>query len=511
MNAKYIYIIVSILLLTNSCTSKFDDYNTNDDAATKVTPAMLSTYLILDITQIGGAKYSLYHKMLDKSIAWSEGSAESYQYNDLGRISFNSIYANFTNCEKMIQAAGTSPEGIQNSYKGLYKFVKAYQLFNLSMQVGDIPYSDSNKGEEGNIKPKYDTQKKVMTQILNDLDEAEQLFSIGTDFGGDPILKGSPSKWRKIIKAFQLKVLVNLSKKENDADLRIKERFSSIAASTYLMSSNNDNFQLTYSDIAGQQYPLYHNDHVQYLMISNTLVDPLKKYNDYRLFYYATPAEYQLKAGYKADDYEAYIGIDPSAVQSENNVLHGEGKFSGPNERYLRPEGEPIMRISYMEQNFILAEGALRGWLNKEKADEYYKKGIRASMEFIAKYTPNKSEYHHNRPIEDNYISQYLIQPSIQLNGDFNHDLELILLQKYLASYLQHPNYDSFYDNRRTGYPKLPINPNSNLNTDRNRLPIRWLYPQAELDYNKENIEEAIKRQYNGNDDTNQTMWMIQE
>ena len=512
MNLKYIIMLVIAIgntVIITSCTGKFDEYNTDDNATTKVTPAMLATKLILNMTQLGRAKTFVYDNMLNKQIAWSEGAGESDQYNKLGRVSFDT-YTNFTNCQKMLREAESSSIEIQNSYRALAKFVKAYELFYLSMQVGDIPYSDSNAGEQGNIKPKYDTQKEVMIQILNDLEEAQSLFAHGQTFEGDPIFKGSPEKWKKVVVAFELKVLINLSRKEADADLKVKQRFALLSSSGDLMTSSDDNLQLVYSNTAGQLYPLYQNDHIQYLMISTTITDPLKRFKDYRLFYYADPAEYQIKNGLTPLDWEAYMGIDPSAIQIDNNVLHGEGKFSGSNQRYLQPEGEPLMRISYMEQNFILAEGALRGWIDYGKAVEYYQKGIRASMEFVAKYTSDKVEFHHGHRITSDYINEYLNQPLTQLSGDFSHDLELILLQKYLGSYLQHPNNESFYDNRRTGYPVLPVNPKSNMNTIADRLPIRWMYPQAELDYNRDNVQEAINRQYGGNDDFNQVMWILQ-
>lgn len=91
----------------------------------------------------------------------------------------------------------------------------------------------------------------------------------------------------------ELKVLINLSKKENDQDLNIKQRFAEIAVSSDLLTSNDDNFQLVYSNTAGQLYPLYQNNHAQYLMISSTIIDPMKEFKDYRMFYYTNPADYQ--------------------------------------------------------------------------------------------------------------------------------------------------------------------------------------------------------------------------
>lgn len=35
-------------------------------------------------------------------------------------------------------------------------------------------------------------------------------------------------------------------------------------------------------------------------------------------------------------------------------------------------------------------------------------------------------------------------------------------------------------------------------------------YPTTEFDYNKENVEEAIQRQFAGDDDVNAIMWLLQ-
>lgn len=501
----------TLLLLTASATilascNKFDDLNTNPDAATKVTAPMLATKLILNITQQGSAKNFVYHSMLSKQIAWSENASDE-QYNLFGRTDFDG-YTILTNCQKMVDAAN---EGDKDSYAALAKFMKAYKLFYKSLEVGDIPYSDALKGEESVQKPKYDTQKEVMRQVLEDLEEAYTLFSSGSDFDGDPIFGGDTENWKKTVVAFELKVLTHLCKKDTDADLKVKERFARLVSSGSLMTSNADNFQLVYSNKAGQLYPFYYtqNKHSDYLMMSSVIIDNLKKFNDYRMFYYASPAKAQTDKGIKDSEWDAYLSIDPSDSYSNISVLYGKGEFCLANLRYTRvPEGEPLMRLSYAEQNFILAEGAVRGWIS-EDASTYYKKGIEASMNFIADNTPDKEEYTHGRTITQEYIQEYLAQPVIQLSGDKEKDLEMILLQRYLASFLQHP-YDAYYDYRRTGYPVLPINPNTNLNTEKNKIPTRWMYPEAEFSYNPDNANEAVQRQYNGSDDVNKLMWILQ-
>lgn len=251
----------AIGMSTVSCTGKFDDYNTDDNATTKVTPGMIATQLILNITDIGGSKYSIYHSMLQKQVVWCEGAQEDNQYNMLSRVGFGD-YTDFTNCQKMILEAASQTEAVQNSYKGLAKFLKAYRLYGITMKLGDIPYSDSNAAEGGNFTPKYDTQHDVFAHILEDLESAESLFASGAKFEGDPIYSGDPAKWRKACNAFELKVLMNMQQvadQSDAADLNVKSRFARIASSGNIFAGNDDNFMLVFSDAAGQQYPLYNN------------------------------------------------------------------------------------------------------------------------------------------------------------------------------------------------------------------------------------------------------------
>ena len=37
----------------------------------------------------------------------------------------------------------------EDSYLALAKFIRAYTFYNLTMSVGDIPYSEAGKGESG--------------------------------------------------------------------------------------------------------------------------------------------------------------------------------------------------------------------------------------------------------------------------------------------------------------------------------------------------------------------------
>ena len=504
-----ISLVLVILLVFSGC-ENFEDMNTNPDLSIKVTPDMLATTLILDITrgELSSTKGFMRPFMLDKYLIWSEFIDQDELLNRLGRNSFYS-YTVLTNADKMVSVATDygSPE-LLNSYKALRYFIRAWKLFHLTMEVGDIPYSEAFQAEEtGNINPPYDTQEKVIKGILTELEEADKLFSIGANFSGDPVYGGDATKWRKAVNAFHLNVLIQLSKRVDDSTLDVPGRFKRLFESNPLISDNSENFQLAYSNATGETYPFAKpNPFSIYPIISTTLMDTLIQLKDYRLFYYASPSPVRISNGVSQSSFDAYNGIDPVLSYSEAGVLVGTNDYSLINERYFLSTGEPIAMLSFAQLNFNLAEAAARGWISAE-AETYYNKGIRAAFNFVAKNTLDDAKYHHNMKITDDYIDQYIASAPVKFRSADDR-IKQILIQKYISTFLQIPR-SAFYDHRRTGFPVLPFDPATNLNDPSDKFPVRWMYPQVELDYNTDNVKEAINRQFGGNDDNNGIMWLL--
>lgn len=507
------FIPIAVFSLVYGCTKKFDEINMNPDKSTKSNPAWLATGMLTSITSgsIDNTKSFMQPFMLAKYILWTENQ-EGYQYNRIGRASFARL-AVLRNVPIMNEYAHSESAGLQNSYRAFGHFVRAWQFFQVTMQLGDIPYSEAVKGEsEGKIKPGYDSQKTVFLGILNELDSANTLFEKGENFSGDFVYKGSTDKWQRLVNSFQLHVLMQLYKKTDDADLQVVKRFKDVA-SRPLMRNYLDNFAVTYVNAAGYAYP-WSNTPVQinsftiYPMVGATLIQPLKENHDRRLFYYAEPAESQLAAGKKASDWEAYLGIDAAEPIATTKVLHATGKFSDVNHRYAQMyNAEPVGLFNYWDCQFLLAEGALRGWINGTPAQDYYEEGVKASMEFLMNYAPDS--YAHGMAITPQYIGQFL--SSIALSGSNENQLRQIITQKYIANFLQDVDKFAWFEQRRTGYPAFTLNPETNLNIPETSFPKRWLYPSDELNYNSDNVAEAIKRQYNGDDSVNMLMWILKD
>jgi hypothetical protein len=501
--------VLCCLILTNC---SFDEVNTNPDAPITATPAMLAAGQIGNmLIKASDGKWFFGDHMVSKHISWGEGLMEDNQYNNFGRAGFGA-YSDLTNAKRMVEIAD---ENSKNAYTGLFLFIKAQRLFELTLSLGDIPYSDALQALEGVTKPKYDTQKDVFIQLLDDLDQAYTHFNnANADFEGDIThFNGNINKWKQAVSVLQLKILINLSKKENDTDLNVKSKFASIVNNQQLMTSNDDNLQLTYGTMASNQYPMYvlgGNRNSMYPDMTNTVMDPLKQYQDYRLFALAEPCKAKIEAGVPENEWDAYGSVDPSMKYTEEIIpLRGSGNVSLINNRFFEIQsGQPCIKHGFAEMNFILAEARLRGWISTGDANTYYLNGIRASLQFTAQHTP--TQYAHGRPITNDWIETFLQQPDLQLTGNelSQENLNKIITQKYVDAFM-HDTYNSYYEYRRTGFPVLPVNPETNRNTVPDKMPLRWMYSNDEYNYNRDNVQEAVQRQFNGNDDVNETMWIL--
>ena len=509
MNINNIILGGLSLLLLVGC-DDFETVNTNPNASTTVTSAMLATGLLRNISTMnsGNDKNFIRDELLAKSLSWTEAQDIDLAFNLLGRGSFSTM-SDLRNCEKMIEFAAT--DELKNSYTAFSHFVRVYTFFDLTLRMGDIPYSEALKGESEEIYfPAYDSQRAVFLGMLNELDEADRLFAAGAKFEGDYIYNGDVTKWRKAVNVLQLKLLLNLYRKIDDAELNVKGRIQDILSNRPIFESEADNFQIVFSNKAGQKYPFFKeiNSFTNNDRMTNILIDKLKELKDYRLFYYAKPTPNAEAASMDVSDWNAYGGVDPTLPEADILDFVSQGNVSQLNDRYEElAEGEPVFLLSYQEMNFILAEMALRGFIN-QSPEHYYQEGIRSAMRFVAKNTPDNATYHHNRKLTDDYIDSYLSSKDVALAANFEGQLKQIIWQKYIMLFLQTP-YTAFYEYRRTGVPEFPINPKSNRNTPTDKMPLRWMYPSEELDYNMDNVSQAISSQYGGSDDYMGIMWIL--
>jgi len=105
------------------------------------------------------------------------------------------------------------------------------------------------------------------------------------------------------------------------------------------------------------------------------------------------------------------------------------------------------------------------------KAQDALQEGVRASIKKIT-----------GTATTDATIDAYIVR-NATLTGDYNSDLQKIMIQKYIAMF---SSIESWTDYRRTGIPQLVPNVNGDHNQNPGgAIPRRFNYPQTERLYNQ--------------------------
>lgn len=468
-----------LLLLVSAC-KKHEYYQVNPNLPSVATPALLltniaaSTFNLWPMDAAFAGRHMTYYERPNVYINynWSTGSFGAYDI--LRQV-------------KKMEELATGEIG--NNYKGLAKFFRAYHFTSLTETFGDIPYTDALKATDGNVKPKYDAQKDVYIGVLNELEEANALLDPANGvIEGDVIYGGNATKWKKLVNAFRLRVLIHLSKKESDATLNVKGQFQSILSNPAkypLMTSSLDNGQLIYNTTAvSNYYPLYQNNSIPSLAaLEKGFVNLLKSRSDPRLFKIAQPIP-----GQPAGVFSSYDGVDAGLTVSDQvDASQFASKIAI---RYIEdPVNEPMILMGYGEQEFLIAEGIARGWATGVP-ETHYQNGIIASMNFYGVAAAD--------------IQTYLARPDVVYNPA--NAIPMIITQKYLSFFLN-TQWEAFFEQRRTGIPALSTGPGTQ---NGGQVPKRWTYPQSEFSYNAENVQSAVQTQFAGNDDINKVLWVLQ-
>ena len=488
MKKSVIIFYLSILVgLLSSC-QKFSYYQQNPNEPTEASPNLLLTnieqqaFAAVDREATLASRYMIYNQSVDLN-----------QYYGWQRASFDG-YDNLRQVAKMEEEA----KRVNNSnYTALGLFFQSYYIIQLTQTFGDVPYSEALKGNNGVFTPTYDTQEDIYLKVLNDLQSANNILSPANGpITGDVVYNGNIQQWKKAINSLALRVLMSLSIKTADSKLDVINRFKKIVdnpAQYPIFTSNTDNAALTYQDLAGNYYPYYNDNSMKTdWYMDSSFVHILKNLKDPRLFVYAD--KMPSAANLPDNDFDAYGGGIGSAPLADNTQMIVKGKLSPINHRYYDdPVNEPSIAIGYPEVEFILAEAVQRGWISGD-ANIYYKKGIRASLEF--------SDYQNT--YSSSTIDTYVNGAAVQLQS--GQELKQILTQKYIALFMN-SGWEPFYNQRRTGIPVFETSGAGILNNG--KIPKRWMYPESEYNQNKTNVEAAISRQYPEGDNINGVMWLL--
>lgn len=484
-------IFIAGLVVLTSCESDLDKINENPNDQASVDPKYLLTYVSSDAFQVNGDNMYASRMMIG-----TDGE-NTYQYMKWNDASFDAYTKGLLNTEKMMQEA----EKINNkNYQAIGKFYRAFYFFNLSLKFGSIPYSEAVKGESGITQPKYDSQETVMTGILSELKDANNLINTSDKIEGDIIYNGDAAKWKKLINSFRLKILITLSKKTTVGNYSVATEFASIAGSQPLLTSITDNGELKFADAADSRYTMFNNSgYGSSLYMANYFINLFKERQDPRLFTFAAQTTGAKEAGKPITDFTGYNGGNPTSPYSDNAALITAKNISKVNDRFYKDAtNEPSSVLSYSELEFILAEAAARGWISGS-AKTHYDNAIKANFTFYQTYVKNPGQY-----FSGFNVNTYLATPLVvyDTSAPLSAQLEKIMTQKYMTMFHQ-SQWTSYYDYLRTGFPNYPLQTGISA-------PFRFRYPQSEYNYNNTNLQAALASQYGGSDNINAKPWWLQ-
>lgn len=340
--------------------------------------------------------------------------------------------------------------------------LKAYFYWHITDRWGDVPYSEALQGEE-NFTPVYDTQEAIYNSLFELLDEADGLIDESSALQSDLIYGGNMAQWKKLGNTVRMLMALRLS--EVDADKGAEEFNNALEAG--IMESNDDNF--AYSHLEDSNNQNYWHERIEvdgdeWWALTETLVDIMEPVDDPRLPVYADPAR-------TSGEYAGLpIGTAPEDAGTENFSLLGES---------VRQQDSPVHLVTYAQALFAKAEAAELNWIT-ENAETNYNAAVEASIEQWTGSTDDAADF--------------LAQPDIVYNGT----VEQIATQRYVHLFLH--GYEAWAEWRRTEFPEM-------AQSNGNDVPTRQSYHSNESFNNTTNYEEAIDRQFGGNNGLYEQVW----
>lgn len=510
-----------------SCNTSFEDLKQNVNVPNMVPPSLL----------LSGALNELHDEPFGDDEKWSQYFLINYDYYGNNRYDFGSgknYYTTLKNVIMMQKEAINQGLPKENVYDAMAKFLKAYYFSKMSLEMGDIPMTEALQGVN-NLTPKYDSQKEVFMQSFVWLDSCNTELSDlqnRTDGGtlqGDIYYDNNLGKWQKLVNTFRLRLLMHLSNKTADTDLKVTDQVAALLGNPGkypLMESTADNLQYNYI------YPTntYPNNPGSFGYdalrdnCSDTYVGLLTRLHDPRVYVTCEPAKALVDSIKSTTDFNVFLGANPGEDLGSMYIKANSGKYSLLNRyRYYRTyTAEPTLEISYQEMCFNIAEAINRGWIASGalgNAEDYYKAGIKASMAYYDIPESGNFNVHFFKsgagigdtdPYDVYAVpadwNNYYNQLSVKYAGNNATGLTQILEQRYLALF-RHSGLESYFTYRRTGVPTFETGPGTG---NSGRIAMRFQYPSNEKNTNSVNYSAALKAQgYGDNDDINGIMWIL--
>lgn len=497
-------LIIGVVLATTSCTSGFEDDNSNKTALTKEQQELDNKIYQIPLKIVQDGIYLQYSAVGDNwpfqiyqnltadifsgymhpmkgdwftnqpSNGWNDGWNMSYQYT------YQSIAPALT---QSLVINAEKPDFIC-----ITKILKVALLHRMADQYGPIIYT--NYG----INDTPDSLEDAYKAMFADLDAAITGLSawIEANPGANPFTQDilttdkTYGSWLKFANSLRLRLAMRVSfidktlAKTNIDKAMAFGKFLEAGATDYIASHGNYKNPLAtliaWGDcLANANIDMYMNGYEDprrskyFKMATDPEADKDGKYIAPALF----PAAGQLK------------GVPPGGFITKDGVKAGVTDWRY--QTYARPSTTtttPAYLMTAAEVWFLRAEAALRGFTTAPTAEECYKKGVQASFDQWGAGNADAYLASENGPAEykDQFdtTSDYKLTTTIspKWGGTKEENFERIAVQQWLAVFPE--GMEGWAGQRRTGYPELmEVRNNLTAGIDGKLGYRRLLYPQA--------------------------------
>lgn len=447
--------LFGILLTSISCTKGWEELNVSPNDPTEV-PA---TNVLANTLQ--GFAFDYFDAWFNmNNTATYAGHLGKIQYIDESRYQeresvingrFNAVYRMIKDIQTVKSIA--REKGNMNMVAVAMTF-EAYMFQIVTDSWRDVPYFEAGMGDNGVLKPVYDTQEIIYPAILDSLAAANAIFNEGhldALGSGDLLYGGSKANWQKFCNSLRLRMANRVAEVHTPAQ-GIIEGILGDFDNNPIMETNADNAFLYFPGAAPYKEPWFadsetRDDHA----IGSYLLDEMVALGDPRLSVYAKPASDA-----------AYRGVIPGIA--DDNILN-ISMYSRIGARFRDDATGFVPYMRCAEVKFIIAEAAQNGYANTPDAQTAFVDAVKMSLD-------------ENGITDDTYAEGLTVS------------LTTIYQQKWISLFKD--GHEAWAECRRTDYPVMPMAPGAEDAGAHQRPPFRFSYSTDEVNLNGAHVQPYL-------------------
>ncbi|HVT86658.1 MAG TPA: SusD/RagB family nutrient-binding outer membrane lipoprotein [Chitinophagaceae bacterium] len=356
--------------------------------------------------------------------------------------------------------------------------LRSYAFAQLTELWGDIPFREALQGANGIYTPKYDAQQVVYTDpstgILPSLKRADSILKANPNglVNGDMLFNSSVASWRRFINALRLRYLLRISSK-----MDVSAEMQSIVTDGAIMQNASQSASLALPTTTPYNF----------VSLTERAGDFAVKYMSsilYNVFvttadtarittYFTISSNTASGAPFSFNNYGGMpLVVDATSTQANASSNFNSSFTNGSNKNLLKARV-----MTYAEQEFILAEAALKGYIPGSAAT-FYNNGVLGAYAEIG--------------IDANTANNYLNHSAVAFdNSSMSASMNQIITQKWVANI--NNGFEGWIEYKRTGIPALDPGAGS-VNLNGGKISYRFLYPTTEKSINSTNYNEEIQK-----------------